>query len=57
MLGGQRRQQVRLKDLLVLDFLRFSAYNYWFLLRWRGLLYVLKILGTGIKAQFGGQHS
>lgn len=54
MLGGLPRHLARLKDLLSPGLIRVNAYNYAYLLRRRGLLYVLRSLGAGVKAQFGG---
>jgi hypothetical protein len=56
MLGGAGRQFSRLKDLLNPGFLRFNARNYWFLLRRRGPLHVLRSLGAGIGAQLFGRQ-
>jgi hypothetical protein len=36
-------------DMLKLDFLRINAFNYWFLLRERGLFYVTASLMAGIR--------
>lgn len=55
MLGGLPRHLTRLKDLLNPGFIRANAYAYAYLLRHRGLRYVLRSLFAGVKAQFGGQ--
>lgn len=55
MLGGMPRNWARLKDLLNPGFIRVAAYNYAYLLRKRGLLYVLRSLVAGVKAQLGGR--
>jgi hypothetical protein len=52
-LRGWRRQWARLRDMLRPGFLRTNAYNYAFVMRKRGLFYLLRILMAGIRAQLG----